>query len=239
MFPKTTRFQKFCPEPIHQVTAASVTLCYTSRMPNRLHRYYGAGYSHFITTSCYQRRPLLDNPLIRDLFLEVLEQVRRRYHFVVVGYVVMPEHVHLLLTEPQLEDPSGVMKALKQGFARRLLARMRLGPHHSDHLLVGQALPENGRIWQPRFYDFVVFSDKKRVEKLRYIHRNPLRRGLVMEPQDWPWSSFRHYAYDEPGPVLVNEVQRAALRIRESLDPEQHECPRFEHHEAWGSRFPS
>jgi putative transposase len=70
-------------------------------MPRRLYRCYGLGYMHFITTSCYQRRPLLGNALSRDLFLEVLEQVRRRYHFVVVGYVVMPEHVHLLVSEPE------------------------------------------------------------------------------------------------------------------------------------------
>ncbi|HWZ76832.1 MAG TPA: hypothetical protein VNX87_09855 [Candidatus Sulfotelmatobacter sp.] len=62
-------------------------------MPNRLHRYYGAGYSHFITTRCYQRLPLLTNPRNRGLFLRVLELVRRRYRFVVFGYVVMPEHV--------------------------------------------------------------------------------------------------------------------------------------------------
>ena len=68
-------------------------------MPNRLHRYYGAGYSHFITTSCYQRLPLLASPGKRDLLLRVLEQVRRRCRFVVVGYVVMPEHVHLLISE--------------------------------------------------------------------------------------------------------------------------------------------
>ena len=183
-------------------------------MPSRLHRYYGAGYSHFITTSCYQRRPLLDTPRVRDLFLQVLEQVRCRYQFVVVGYVVMPEHVHLLFTEPQRGDPSGVMKALKQGFARSLLARLRLAPGHPDRLSLGQALPPHGRIWQARFYDFVVFSEKKRVEKLRYMHRNPLKRGLVLEPQQWAWSSFRHYAYDEPGPVLVNEPQKAELRIR-------------------------
>jgi putative transposase len=66
-------------------------------MPTNLHRYYGAGYSHFITTSCYQRRPLLGTPRSRDLFLEVMEQIRQRHQFVVVGYVVMPEHVHLLL----------------------------------------------------------------------------------------------------------------------------------------------
>lgn len=65
-----------------------------------------------------------------------------------------------------------------------------------------------GRIWQPRFYDFVVFSEHKRLEELRYIHRNPVKGGLVEEPQHWAWSSFRHYAYDEPGPVLVNEFQK-------------------------------
>ncbi|HEV2729290.1 MAG TPA: transposase, partial [Terriglobales bacterium] len=75
-------------------------------MPHRLHRYYGAGYSHFITTSCYQRLPLLGDPQNRNLFLQVLEQGRRRYHFVVLGYVVMPEHVHLLLSEPERGNPS-------------------------------------------------------------------------------------------------------------------------------------
>ena len=91
-------------------------------MPNRLHRYYGAGYLHFITTSCYQRRPLLGTRRNRDLFLQVLERIRRRYHFVVVGYVVMPEHVHLLIGEPERGNPSLVMQAVKQGFARRLPA---------------------------------------------------------------------------------------------------------------------
>ena len=90
-----------------------------------LHRYYGAGYLHYITTSCYHRRAWLAAEANRDLFVEVLEQVRRRYHLVVVGYVVMPEHVHLLLSEPERGNPSVVMQAVKQGFARRLLARLR------------------------------------------------------------------------------------------------------------------
>jgi putative transposase len=86
-------------------------------MANRLHRYYGAGYLHFITTSCYRRRALLNHRQNRDLFLQVLEQVRRRYHFVVVGYVVMPEHVHLLFGEPDRGNPSVAMQAIKQGTA--------------------------------------------------------------------------------------------------------------------------
>ena len=81
------------------VTAKFPRSCYIVPMPTNLHRYYGAGYSHFITTSCYQRRPLLGPPRARDFFLEVVEQIRQGHQFVVVGYVVMPEHVHLLFTE--------------------------------------------------------------------------------------------------------------------------------------------
>jgi putative transposase len=182
-------------------------------MPNRLHRYYGAGHSHFITTSCYQRLPLLGSPRNRDLFLRVFELVRRRYRSAATGYVVMPEHVHLLIGEPQRGDPSLVMKALKQGFARRLLGRLRRVK--SNQLSLWQESVERGRIWQPRFYDFVVFSEHKRVEKLRYMHRNPVKRGLVLAPEQWEWSSFRYYAYNEPSPVMVDEPQKAELRIRE------------------------
>jgi putative transposase len=183
-------------------------------MPTKLHRYYGAGYLHFITTSCYQRRPLLGRPQDRDLFLQILEQVRRRFHFAVAGYVVMPEDVHLFLGEPKRADPSVVMAALKQSFARRLLASLRDRSGLYNENLWSASL-QDGHIWQPRFYDFVVFTEKKRIEKLRYMHRNPVKRGLVLEPQQWAWSSFRHYADGDHGPVLVNEPQKAELRVRQ------------------------
>jgi putative transposase len=183
-------------------------------MPNRLHRYYGAGYLHFITTSCYQRRAQLGSVRNRDLFLDVMERVRRRYRFVVVGYVVMPEHVHLLFGEPERGNPSVVMQALKQGFARRLLRRMRAPADPRQGSLWSTAL-EEGHIWQRRFYHFVVFSEKKRIEKLRYMHRNPVKRGLVLEPGQWDWSSFRYYAEGERGIVRVNEARKAELSVRE------------------------
>jgi REP-associated tyrosine transposase len=182
-------------------------------MPNRLHRYYGAGYLHFITTSCYRRLPLLGTAWNRGLFVHVLEQVRRRYRFVLVGYVVMPEHVHLLVSEPERGDPSVVMQAIQQGVARRLLARLHR-VENSQQLSLWSGPRERSRIWQPRFYDFVVFSDKKRVEKLRYMHRNPVKRGLVLQPEQWAWSSYRHYAYGAVGAVVVNEPPRAELRVR-------------------------
>jgi putative transposase len=134
-------------------------------------------------------------------------------NFVVVGYVVMPEHVHLLFTEPKRGNPSLVLAALKQTFAHRLLRELRAKTVAQTGALWSTPVAV-GHVWQRRFYDFIVFTDKKRVEKLRYMHRNPVQRGLVLRPEGWLWSSFRHYAYGESGPVLVNETQEAELHIR-------------------------
>ena len=92
---------------------------------NPLRRLYGGGDLHFITTSCYRRRPFLGTPKSRDIFLDVFEQVRKRYRFDVMGFVVMPEHVHLLISEPERDDPSIIMQVLKQTVARRLLHKGR------------------------------------------------------------------------------------------------------------------
>jgi putative transposase len=142
-----------------------------------------------------------------------MEQIRQRHQFVVVGYAVMPEHVHLLFTEPERGNPSLVLAALKQTFAHRLLRELRAKADAQTNALWSTPLAVR-HIWQPRFYDFVVFTEKKRVGKLRYMHRNPVQRGLVLKPEDWLWSSFRHYAYGEPSPVLVNETKKAELHIR-------------------------
>ena len=87
-------------------------------MPRNLTRYYGAGDLHFLTASCYRRQPFLGTAQRRDLFLAVLERIRRRYRLVVLGYVVMPEHFHLLVTEPQRANLSIAIQALKLGFVR-------------------------------------------------------------------------------------------------------------------------
>ena len=100
-------------------------------MPWGLKRYYGTGGLHFITWSCYRRKPLLDTERLRDLFLTVLELMRERYRFGVVGYVVMPEHVHLLISGPQIGDPSVVVQAVKLGFVRRVLNDQQ-NPHVSQ-----------------------------------------------------------------------------------------------------------
>jgi putative transposase len=172
-------------------------------MPRGLHRTYGAHHLHFITCSCYRRLPFLRTARSRDRFLSILEQTRQRYHFVVVGYVVMPEHIHLLITEPEIGTPSTVMQVLKQRTARALLARKRRSDPRQCVLFGADLLRTH--FWQARFYDFNVWTTKKRVEKLRYMHRNPVKRALVSSPEEWRWSSYRFYFLGEAGPVGVNE----------------------------------
>ena len=134
-------------------------------MPAGLHRIYGAHHLHFITCSCYRRLPFLGSARARDRFLAVLEQTRQRYRFVIVGFVVMPEHIHLLVTEPEVGTPSTVMQVLKQRTARALLTKKkRKDPRQCD--LFGDATSRRA-FWLARFYDFNVWTTRKRFEKLR------------------------------------------------------------------------
>jgi hypothetical protein len=88
---------------------------------------------------------------------------------------------------------------------------------------------EQGHIWQKRFYDFVVRSQAKRIEKLRYMHNNPVKRGLVLEPEQWKWSSYRWYAYGEREPVLINQQRTAVMKMheRQSFTTSRPQVPTF------------
>jgi len=196
-----------CPQSLRRLSSRDTL----SGMTIGLQRYAGAGDFHFITCSCYRRQPLLGTARRRNLFLTVLEQVRLRYRLVVAGYVVMPEHFHLLIGEPHTKDPATVMQALKLGFARRVLAEKRRNNPVQESLLEHTLQ----HIWQRRYYDFNIFTRRKYVEERRYIHRNPVKRGLVTSPELWRWSSYRSYAYGEPGPVRLNEAPPVQpLKIR-------------------------
>ena len=114
----------------------------------------------------------------------------------------MPEHVHLLVSEPEIGNPSTVMQVLKQRTAQALLPKKRRRDPRQRHLFGEEWLRRS--FWQARFYDFNVWTTKKRVEKLRYMHRNPAKRGLVQSPEQWRWSSYRFYLLEEVGAVQVN-----------------------------------
>jgi putative transposase len=140
-------------------------------IPWGLKRYQNTGEVHFITFSCYRRLPLLEAYRAYDLFEWALEQSRLNYGFEVIGYVLMPEHVHLLMSETDHASVATALRAMKQSVARRLAGR-------GDHF------------WQQRYYDFNVRTEKKRIEKLRYMHRNPVKRGWWRNPRTGSEAAF-------------------------------------------------
>ena len=154
-------------------------------MPPRLHRHQTLGHLHFLTFSCQDRQPYLEPPAAKALFESVLESRRKKYGFHIHSYVVMPEHVHLLVSEPPAQPLSKAIASIKREVSR--------------------LCPETP-FWLPRYYAFNVFSNQKRIEKLRYIHRNPVTRGLAIKPEDYFWSSFREYAFHESTAVTITRL---------------------------------
>jgi putative transposase len=153
-------------------------------MVDGLERRQQEGDLHFVTFSCFHRIGYLETPVARDLFEEALSRMSYRYEFEVVGYVVMPEHVHLLVSEPGKGLLAVGLQALKISVAKRA---------------------EQRPFWQARYYDFNVFTAAKRFEKLHYMHANPVKRGLVITPEDWRWSSYRYYQTGEQGRVKIKQ----------------------------------
>jgi putative transposase len=164
-------------------------------MPWGLTRFQHSGQSHFVTFCCYHRRRLLTTDESRRIFESALERVRRSFRLQVYGYAVMPEHVHLLLSEPRRDTLADALKSLKEGVSRRLIG-------DAEHF------------WQKRHYDFNVRNYPQFVEKLRYIHRNPVKAGLCERPEDWEWSSFRHYTTGCEGRVEIESEWTARKRER-------------------------
>ena len=167
-------------------------------MPYGLKRFQQSRQPHVVTFTCYHRRLGLDSPEVYDLFVEVLENMRRRFAMCVYGFVVMPEHVHLLVSEPPCGTLADAIHYLKLSFAKRLR-------RHSQG-------SSSCVFWQQRYYDRNVRDEREFKEKLRYLHRNPVKRGLVRDPAEWKWSSFRHYAWREIGVVEIESEWTARER---------------------------
>ena len=168
--------------------------CGSAFMRNPLRRYYGHGHLHFITFSCFRRRSFLGTRRARDCFVKTLDELRAKRGFRLAGYVVMPEHIHLLIGEPKTGSPSKVIQVLNQKVSRALRRRRRKTPAGQLQLAFRGSCLEAKHFWQRRFYDFNVWSWGKVREKLDYMHANPVKRKLVRHAKDWPWSSWSYYA---------------------------------------------
>jgi len=133
--------------------------------------------------------------------------MRRRFDMCIYGYVVMPEHVHLLLSEPEKSTLADAIHYLKLSFSKRVKSVSHVNVQKRD-VNVGHCEP----FWQKRYYDRNVRNWQEFTVKLRYSHRNPVKRGLVKEAAQWKWSSFRHYAFREVGVVEIESEWTARDR---------------------------
>jgi putative transposase len=162
-------------------------------MPYGLKRFQTAEALHFITFSCFHRLPFLEASAPKETVEAILEQTRARHQARVYAYVLMPEHIHLLINEPPSILVAQFLKALKQITSRKLRG-------------------ERQQFWQPRYFDANIRGESARSEVIRYIHRNPVKRGLVASPGQYRWSSFNHYATGIRGVVEIESEWTARLR---------------------------
>ena len=169
-------------------------------MPYGLKRFQQAESLHFITFSCYHRLPFLSEPDAKSLVEQQLEVTRARHQARIYAYVVMPEHLHLLMNEPPAILVDQFLKSLKQETSR---------------LLKG----DRKQFWQIRYYDRNISGEDERSDVIRYIHRNPVKRGLVTAPELYPWSSFNHYSTGRRGSVEIESEWTAAHRRRKTIGP--------------------
>jgi putative transposase len=162
-------------------------------MPYDLKRFQKAETLHFITFSCFRRLPFLAEPDPKDIFEALLEQTRARHQARIYAYVLMPEHIHLVINEPPSILLAQFLKALKQTASRKLRG-------YRD------------QFWQHRYFDSNIHGEAARSDVIRYIHRNPVKRGLVALPEQYRWSSFNHYRTGTRGVVEIESEWTAWIR---------------------------
>jgi len=177
-------------------------------------RCFPPGQLEFITTSTYWRTPLFRSERFCQEFVATLDAVRTEFAFLLMGWVLMPEHFHVLLKPEPADSTPKIVKQLKQRTASRILGALREHEQHPwcHRMLRSFRLPTTvhsqarHRVWERRYYPFNVYSEQKLREKLDYMHANPVKRGLVSSPEEWPWSSFRFYDLNDASVLRMDRL---------------------------------
>jgi len=193
-------------------------------MTRGLVRFQETRHSHFVTFSCRHRRAYFVSTELFELFIQCLEEMRLRFDMCIYGYVVMPEHVHLLLSEPARGRLAEAIHFLKLSFAKRarplrfpeaqILQTQVSAQKTGANLGHRRVFSSDSSFWEKRYYDRNVRDHDEFTVKLDYMHRNPVTRGLVRTAEEWPWSSYRHYALCEIGMVEIESEWTAQERER-------------------------
>ena len=171
-------------------------------------RWNEAGHAHALTFSCFHRRPFLTKERTRRWFLDGLDRARHELRFHVWAYVIMPEHIHLLICPLEREySIARILSSVKQSVAKRAVAFVkRVAPEFLVQMTDRQP---NGQIahrfWQRGGgYDRNLTEPKAIWATLEYIHANPVRRGLCDRATDWHWSSAGEWEHPGSGPLPID-----------------------------------
>ena len=162
--------------------------------------------AHALTFSCYRRMPLLLSERTRRYLADAVTKARTKHIFDVWAYVLMPEHVHLVIWPTrETYSISDILKSIKQSAARRALNWLRReNPSGLVPLATGHKDSPH-RFWQDGGgYDRNIRDSAALRAVIDYIHGNPVKRGLVSVPDDWKWSSYRAWMLDEDGPISLD-----------------------------------
>ena len=164
------------------------------------------GEAHGVTFSCYGRRQFLSKDRTRHYFLDALELMRRQHSVHIWAYVIMPEHVHLILS-PATDryDMDAVLRTVKLSVSRRALHYLRTkNPAGLQQLSTGQKHAPY-RFWLAGGgYDRNVIRPETLRRMVDYTHNNPVRRGLVDDPVAWKWSSASEWQEQGSGPIRLD-----------------------------------
>ncbi len=173
----------------------------------KLRHYDNLGTARFITFSCYRRYPVLRQDLVLSLVVEQLAAIRKEHNIKLLGYVLMPEHVHLVLHPPDGVRLGVVIGQMKARAALAILAAWSdRGLVAPQQLVVANGGRRKHSIWQRRCYDHNCRTPETVREKINYCHNNPVTRKLVSEPGDWRWSSYRWYAGERDVPISIDAI---------------------------------
>lgn len=179
----------------------------------RLKRFDGHGHARYLTFSCFQRRPFLSVDRTRQWLVEAIALAQETHKFHLWAWVAMPEHVHLLIWPGPKDDEAAqvgaILTTVKQSVSKRGIAWVKRYP--PGYLTKMADRSPNGKVvirfWQRGGgYDRNLFSADEIWEKIRYIHLNPVRRGLCAAPSDWAWSSAREFLQPGTGPLRIDRA---------------------------------
>jgi putative transposase len=168
----------------------------------RLRHYDDLGTARFITFSCYRRESNLNYHGVKEILIDEIIRAREKHHFQIYGYVLMPEHVHLVLYPPDGMKLGLVIGEIKSRTARRFFNQTF--PPQSG------GAPQSGikRVfWQKRCYDHNCRTPETVWEKINYCHYNPVKRELVADPSEWKWSSYNWYQGRSDVPLLIDRPE--------------------------------